>query len=104
MGNESRTLSLTILERDYRVNCPEGAERKLREAASFLNAKMSEIKNGSASSGKLPGIDRIAVIAALNISHQLLELQAELNEQDAAIERLSLMLEETLHKSSRREL
>ncbi|MCY0965203.1 cell division protein ZapA [Parathalassolituus penaei] len=99
MGNDSRTLSLNIMERDYRVNCPEGAEQKLRDAARFLDQKMSEIRDASAGSGKVPGIDRIAVIAALNISHQLLEVQALLHEQDAAIERLTLMLDETLQKT-----
>ena len=104
MGNESRTLSLTIMERDYRVNCPDGAEQKLRDAARHLDQKMSEIRDASASSGKVPGIDRIAVIAALNISHQLLEVQSLLHEQDAAIERLTLLLDETLQKAPRPDL
>lgn len=103
MGSDSRTLTLTILEREYRVNCPEGAEKKLKAAAAFLNAKMAEIQHASVSSGKLPGIDRVAVIAALNISHQLLELQSELDEQDAAISRMAAMLEDALQHSPRQD-
>ena len=104
MGSDSRTLTLTILEREYRVNCPEGAEKKLQAAAAFLNARMAEIQHASVSSGKLPGIDRVAVIAALNISHQFLELQAELEEQDAAISRMANLLEDALQRSSQRDL
>lgn len=78
MGNSAKTLSLFILEREYRVNCPVGAEEKLRAAARMLDEKMNEIKQASSVSGTLPGLDRIAVIAALNIAHQLQEIQSNL--------------------------
>src|SRR5690554_7474146 len=64
---------MLILEREYRVNCPAGAEEKLRAAARMLDEKMTEIKQASSASGTLPGLDRIAVIAALNIANQLQE-------------------------------
>ncbi|MFL0806218.1 MAG: cell division protein ZapA [Oceanobacter sp.] len=96
MANESRTLPLTILEREYRVNCPEGAEKHLTEAARYLDQKMAEIKSASKASGKIPASDRIAVIAALNITHQMLELQAELEEQEAIFSRLHAQLDDAL--------
>ncbi|MCD8521704.1 MAG: cell division protein ZapA [Saccharospirillaceae bacterium] len=93
MANPSKTLELLILDREYRINCPDGAEEKLRDAARFLNEKMSEIKNAGSSAGKVLGTDRVAVIAALNIAHQLRELEAEnlqikrdLNKMNAAID------------------
>ena len=104
MANESRTLVLTILDREYRVNCPEGAEVHLQEAARYLDHKMTEIKEASAASGRLPASDRIAVIAALNITHQMLELQAELDEQEAIFSRLHAQLDEALGRGIQREL
>ncbi len=104
MAIESRTLVLTILEREYRVNCPEGAEYQLREAARHLDEKMSEIKDASTASGKIPAADRIAVIAALNITHQMLELQTDLEEQEAIFSRLHAQLDEALGRGIQREL
>ncbi len=68
MSNDIKTLSVTILDREYRVACPPGAEEELRRSASFLDNKMQEIK----ASGKVLGIERIAVMAALNLTHELL--------------------------------
>lgn len=98
------TLSLKILDRDYRINCPADAEHHLREAARFLDEKMQEIKQASTSSGKVPGTDRIAVLAALNISHQLLEVQADLDQQETAITKLNGQLDEVLNLHLQREL
>ena len=104
MASEVKTLNLTILEREYRINCPVGAEQHLRDAAHLLDSKMSEIKSASTASGKVPGIDRIAVIAALNIAHQLLEVQEEQTHQNQMISELNQTLEEALNESSQREL
>ncbi|WP_036533726.1 cell division protein ZapA [Oceanobacter kriegii] len=104
MGSEVNTINLTILERDYRINCPAGAEQQLRNAAHLLDSKMSEIKAASTASGKVPGIDRIAVIAALNIAHQLLEIQTEQHEQEQLISEINQALEDALNESSQREL
>lgn len=104
MANSSKTLSLTILEREYRINCPQGAELQLKEAAEFLNSKMLEIKNAGSSAGKVVGVDRIAVIAALNIAHQLLELQQTQQTQHKEIEQISRRLDDALVLDLQREL
>lgn len=62
------TLSVTILDREYMVACPEGAEEELERSARYLDRKMNEIK----SSGQVFGLERIAVMAALNLTHELL--------------------------------
>ena len=69
------TLSVTILEREYMVACPEGAEEELERSARYLDRKMNEIK----SSGKVFGLERIAVMAALNLTHELLNQAIEPN-------------------------
>ncbi|WP_221793128.1 cell division protein ZapA [Oceanobacter mangrovi] len=104
MANESTTLNLNILERDYRINCPAGAEPQLKAAARLLDEKMTEIKNASTASGKVPGIDRIAVIAALNIAHQLLELQSDLQKQEQVVSQLNQLIEQALNETMQREL
>jgi len=104
VANSSRTLELTILEREYRVNCPQGAEEKLREAARYLNEKMAEIRNATAASGKMLGTDRIAVIAALNIAHQLHELQADQNNISTELSRLDHLVDAALEQDLQLEL
>ncbi len=104
MANSPRTLVLTILDREYRINCPEGAEEKLRDAARYLNEKMTEIKNAGAASGKVLGTDRIAVIAALNIAHQLRQLEGDQQETVQQLGNLSDLIDEALDQDLQLEL
>ena len=62
-----------ILDKDYRVACQEGEQNSLLASARFLDKKMREIRAG----GRVIGTDRIAVITALNLAHELLEVQRE---------------------------
>ena len=61
-------LDVTILGREYRVACAEGEQPALLEAVALLDTRMREIRD----KGRTPGVDRIAVMAALNIAHELL--------------------------------
>ena len=70
-------ITLNILGKEYRVACPEGEDVSLQKAAKYLQDKMKEIKM----SGKIIGADRIAVMAALNITHELLTSQSNPREQ-----------------------
>lgn len=100
----AKTLELNILDRDYRVNCPDGAEADLRDAARFLNEKMAEIKTASSNAGKVLGTDRIAVIAALNITHDLLQLQQQQGDSGERLNKIHQMIDEALDKDSQLEL
>ena len=62
------TLDITILGRTYKVACEEGERDGLLRTAAYLDAKMGEIRKA----GKVSGTERIAVMAALNIAHELL--------------------------------
>jgi len=64
----TNTISVVILDKEYRVSCPDEERDGLISAASFLNDKMQVIKQ----SGRIVGLDRIAVMAGLNITHDLL--------------------------------
>lgn len=62
------TLDIHLLGRDYKVACKEEERADLLEAVTFLDQRMREIRGAS----KTAGIDRIAVMAALNIASDLL--------------------------------
>lgn len=66
-------VSVRILEKEYQVSCPAGERTDLLDSAELLNAKMREIRD----SGKVVGLDRIAVMAALNMANELIQAQAK---------------------------
>jgi cell division protein ZapA len=66
---EPARVSVRIMEKEYVVACPYDERSALLDAAEFLNARMREIKE----SGKVVGLDRIAVMAALNLAHEYLK-------------------------------
>lgn len=69
---ESRDgVTVTILGKEFMVACPEDERTALVAAASYLDKKMREIQ----ASGKVMGSERTAVMAALNIAHELIELR-----------------------------
>ncbi|UAW98847.1 cell division protein ZapA [Halopseudomonas nanhaiensis] len=72
------TVILHILDKEYRISCPPEERNNLEQAARHLDDKMREIRN----SGKVIGVDRIAVMAALNITHEML---TGTHRQDVAI-------------------
>ena len=62
-------VSVRIMEKEYVVACPYEERSALLDAAEFLNARMREIRD----TGKVVGLDRIAVMAALNLAHEILK-------------------------------
>jgi len=96
VANTTNTLTVSILEREFRVNCPADSQDELTCAAKLLDDKMREIRNASNTSGKVLGTDRIAVIAALNIAHQLQQLQRQQALVSEEIGRMDERLEEAL--------
>lgn len=69
MKSESTgTLDVTIFDREFRITCPEEERPVLLDAVAYLNRKMHEIRE----IGKVVTTERIAIMAALNIAHELL--------------------------------
>jgi cell division protein ZapA len=66
-------VTVKILEKEYNVACPIEEKAALLASAEFLNLKMREIRD----SGKVVGLDRVAVMAALNIANELLKAQGQ---------------------------
>jgi len=73
MSKEPRSLDVNIMGREFRVSCTEEERRDLLKAVDYLNAKMSEIRD----SGKIIGVERIAIMAALNIAHEYLSARMD---------------------------
>jgi cell division protein ZapA len=68
---EVARISVRILEKEYFVACPYEERSDLLDSAEFLSSKMREIRD----SGKVVGLDRIAVMAALNLANELLRVR-----------------------------
>lgn len=77
------TVSVKILEKEYQVSCPDEEVDELAASARYLDAQMRAIRD----SGKVLGLDRMAVMAALNISHDLLRTRNEQAGQSNALTR-----------------
>jgi cell division protein ZapA len=73
MTIEINGTTVEVLGKSFQVKCPPDEVVSLQKAAEYLEGKMQEIK----ATTHLLSIDRIAVIAALNIAHQLLNLEHE---------------------------
>ena len=71
MNSTTKTLAIKILDRELRVACPEEERGELLDAVAYLDKKMREIRD----SGKIASVERIAIMAALNISHELLSVK-----------------------------
>jgi len=68
MSADATGMQISIMGREFRVACTPDEQKTLLEAVDYLNRKMQEIKD----QGKVNGLDRIAIMAALNISHEFL--------------------------------
>ena len=78
MNDIAAQVSVRILDKEYQVACPPSERTDLLDSAEVLNTKMREIRD----SGRIVGLDRIAVMAALNMANDLLHAQ----ERDKALE------------------
>ena len=67
----STQVNIKILEKEYQISCPISERAALLSSAELLNSRMREIRD----SGKVIGLDRIAVMAALNLANEVLRLR-----------------------------
>ena len=77
MSKPNDPVAVSILGKDYRIACEPGAEDELISASRFLDTRMREVRG----TGKVIGTDRIAVMVALNLAHELLK---EKSDKDSA--------------------
>ncbi|MEJ2681528.1 MAG: cell division protein ZapA [Gammaproteobacteria bacterium] len=75
MTRKLKTITVQIMEREYPVACPQGEETMLMNAVDYTDRVMKKIKRA----GRTVGVERIAVMAALNMAHDLLAIQRDAN-------------------------
>ena len=68
MSESARVVSIKILDKEYQIGCPPDERAALIDSAELLNSKMREIRD----SGRVVGLERIAVMAALNMANELI--------------------------------
>ena len=78
--SQNKIVTVHILDKEYCIACPDDERSNLESAARYLDGKMREIRSG----GKVIGSDRIAVMAGLNITHELLRKQERQEKQVGA--------------------
>ncbi|MDE2089825.1 MAG: cell division protein ZapA [Gammaproteobacteria bacterium] len=104
MSSEADPVTVHILDKDYLVACPEHERPALQTSVQYLNRKMKEIRD----SGKVIGTERIAVMAALNIAHEVLQhkTQKDISSQDVGsrIRALQEKIDHALQASKQMEL
>jgi len=88
MTQQLAQVSVRILDKEYQVACPAEERTDLLDSAEILNNKMREIRD----SGRIVGLDRIAVMAALNMANDLIHAKARDQELEGGIsDRLKLI-------------
>ncbi len=93
-AEKSIPVAVRIMDKEYKISCPQGEHESLLASANLLNDKMREIKNN----GKIIGAEKIAVIAAINLAHDLIRTQDQLVAPDieSRLEDMQSSIDETL--------
>ena len=96
MSQTPTTVEVRILDKEYLVACPQEEQEALLRAARHLDTKMRDIR----SSGKVFGTERIAVMAALNITHELRERDTMSDATSSILRAMDNRLDEALGEPS----
>jgi cell division protein ZapA len=76
MNEQSTAMQVKILDKEYQVNCPPADQEALIKSAQYLDENMRKIKGR----GNIHGTEKIAVMAALNITHDMLRKNRMIND------------------------
>ena len=91
----SITVSIRVLDREYQVHCPPDQEQALLGAARELDQRMRDVRRA----GNVIGLERIAVMVALNLSHELAQTRSQVHDGTTAgadLERLDHKLSQAI--------
>jgi cell division protein ZapA len=97
-------INISILDKEYKIACPSGEQPALLASAEYLDSKMREVRD----SGSIIGSERIAVITALNIAHELLNSSQQGDKLDQSLsprlKNLENKISEALQKARQLEI
>jgi len=96
------TLSVKILDKEFQVACPKSEQADLLKAVSVLDQRIREIR----ASGKVVGLERMAIIAGLNITHEMIKAKeiTEDKETKTLLKNMSATLDQALYGSKQFEI
>lgn len=104
MTNKTINTTVEILGKHYAIRCPESELKALQQAAEYLHKQMTEVQ----ASGKAINLERIAIISALNIAYQFLQLDHQksslVSKINQKIANLQDKLDTAMNKASQTEL
>ncbi|MBL4820557.1 MAG: cell division protein ZapA [Gammaproteobacteria bacterium] len=104
MSETSTSVQVKILDKEYQINCPPSDQEALMKSARYLDENMRKIKER----GHIHGGEKIAVIAALNITHDMLKKNRLINESRHVtaqqVKKLEDKIELALEKSRQLEI
>jgi cell division protein ZapA len=83
VSSANEPVSIRLLDREYTVGCEPDERDSLLSAAKLLDAKMREIRGNN----RMAALDRVAVLAALNLAHDLQQLRNEHASRDREFSR-----------------
>ncbi|MCP3674641.1 MAG: cell division protein ZapA [Gammaproteobacteria bacterium] len=93
------TLTVNILDREFRVNCPKSEQQNLIDSAAALDRRMRDIRE----TGRVIGVDRIAIMAALNLASELLSTEGTsttvIDTVNKSINRMQEKIEKSLNET-----
>lgn len=96
MNQEINEVTIKIMDKDFKINCPKDKLQTLQESATYLDNKMREISK----SGKIANIDHLAIITALNLTRELMNYKKRQNTYikglTDSVKKLKFRIEEVL--------
>jgi len=96
MSKTNHSTMIPILDKDFKVKCPEDKVEELQKAGAFLNQRMQKIKD----EGKISTIERICITVALNITYDYLRVKDRKHEDSESfnkhVEKLQEKIEDYL--------
>ncbi len=101
MSADPKGLQINIMGREFRVACAEDEQKGLLDAVEYLNGKMQEIRDR----GKVIGLERVAIMAALNIAHEYLSMKVggsfDIAETKRRIQRMETVIDQAMAEQSK---
>ncbi|MGA0025619.1 MAG: cell division protein ZapA [Burkholderiales bacterium] len=101
MSADPKGLQINIMGREFRVACAEHEQKGLLDAVEYLNSKMQEIRDR----GKVIGLERVAIMAALNITHEFLSTKVggsfDIAETKRRIQRMETAIDQAMAEQNK---
>lgn len=101
MSAEPKGLQINVMGREFRVACADHEQQGLLEAVDYLNSRMQEIR----ARGKVIGLERVAIMAALNITHEYLSTKVggsfDIAETKRRIQRMETTIDQAMAEQSK---